>query len=1098
MRLWMLSLAMIGVAVSTVSAKTVALWPLENGNTRCAIDPRNDFTPASVTYGDQTIGWNLPPNADSNVTDTANYLFDPVNRSEVKLTTSRSLLDAKSDHLWSLLDLGPGKQLTLEGFFKLSELIPEKIQRTKIIANVNGGTANPSGGWSLNYYSMLTQKVDGVSIETYRIFRLEGNGWQLNFNALTEDEVVSLTNAWNHFAVVYNYQSAVNAGSSDWTIYFNGRPLGTRQRRMSFAPALSYASIRLGHHLSASDDRTAYGQFAYWRLSDRALTPEEFLNYDPEGKGGAIVPVPEPQKERTVAYWKFNATDGVADVRDYVGDAHLVALHANNRGATGASALLVPSEESAFEGNPPNPTVVFPSGNHGSFRGPTTRLANVCVTNNNLGARLDLMNSFTVEGWFKPQRRTGTEYHESLQWMFGNMSSSTYRGWNFGIRTEANGLRRLRIFAVNDHTVDGTRMIVPATTKDQSFCDVTDWGEEWRHLALTYDHTGGAAGCGQWTLYMNGVEQGKVDNVIAMAEAAAKTTAKYFYLGAAYDGGFAGLMDAVRVSGSVLQPNQFLCASGNDAQAATDVIATWPLNVTAGTGLGGANLEGGYYLFPRETDFPEGYYLTKTSEGAPNATIPNPDRSRAFDGDAAARAENVGSVGFCGGNDHDYAWLATNDRTVMNTFAGEDGWTLEGWVNYDTTNGALNWAAHGVLFGLGEDLGQNSMSYRLTVWNKTDYVGRTFYQIGDSFGALTGEPKVTSQVTEKKWYHLAVVHSYYMDESGETPVKMSRLSYYLNGNLQTNMDTVAKATVSTLKWLIFGSNTNGSRGFPGWVNSWRLSRGQLQPSEFLNATAEAPVDPVTEKKTLAYWPIDRREDATLDEDVKAGVAGYVLSAVDTNVYGVVTARARAQVPNPDAVADRTNIGSLVLTNGSVFVDYLGNRLDLNTSWTIEGWIKPTEEFGTVPCRVAGTMSAGYATAGWVLTAAQGVDGPVFGLRAQATNCTPFVEGVFVNATAARTPWQAGNWNHLALSFDPSVGRGQWTLCVNGKLYGTLENTWRNLMFTAQESTFRLGSADEAVQPSFVGGYDMWRVSSGVLAEEDLLYRAPLGMMVIFR
>ena len=146
MKRWCLALMSVGLFWGMVSAKTVALWPLNNGNTRCAIDPRNDFT-ASSAFADQTIGWNLPPNADSNVTDAATYLFNPVNRSELRLNTIYQLADAKSDHLWNLVSTAPGRSFTLEGFFMLSEIFPETRQRTKLIANVNGGTANPNGGW---------------------------------------------------------------------------------------------------------------------------------------------------------------------------------------------------------------------------------------------------------------------------------------------------------------------------------------------------------------------------------------------------------------------------------------------------------------------------------------------------------------------------------------------------------------------------------------------------------------------------------------------------------------------------------------------------------------------------------------------------------------------------------------------------------------------------------------------------------------------------------------------------------------------------------------------------------------------------------------
>ena len=43
-RIMLASVVMAGVAV----ADTVALWPMENGNLRCAIDPRNDLVDAGM------------------------------------------------------------------------------------------------------------------------------------------------------------------------------------------------------------------------------------------------------------------------------------------------------------------------------------------------------------------------------------------------------------------------------------------------------------------------------------------------------------------------------------------------------------------------------------------------------------------------------------------------------------------------------------------------------------------------------------------------------------------------------------------------------------------------------------------------------------------------------------------------------------------------------------------------------------------------------------------------------------------------------------------------------------------------------------------
>lgn len=1071
----------------SVSAKTVAFWPLEQNNTRCTIDPRNDLVKGgSPTFADQTIGWNLPPNPDATAVD--DYLFKPVNRGEVVFDDSKDLLENRSDHLAQLLDTKCGKDFTLEGFFKLDSLKANTDANPKLICCVTGGTANPDGGWQLAYFNTPSGQ------DPHR-FSLGGNGFMFYFDTLTDDEVTGLTNGWNHFALVYECQSRTSAGSSDWTFYLNGVSKGTLQRRFTkYEQPAAYPVIRIGHHLSASDARTATGRYTCWRLSDTALETTAFLNYDPSERGGTMVPEATARSSRTVAYWKFNSIDGIADVRDYVGDAHLCSLVAANRGDTAAENMLFPSEESAFDGNPLNPTVAFPAGNHGSFRAPTTRLSNLCVKTGDLGATLDVTHPFTVEGYFKPERRTGEEGNSTQAWMFGNLTLSTYRGWTMGMLSASDGRRYLTVYAYNYNGGAKTQLL---DTKNRYFCDVSDWGEEWRHVALTYDPAAGADGYGRWKLYLDGELKGTLDNINPVLDADSGHAAKWFYIGGTLNGSFAGCIDAVRVSGAVLEPEQFLCATGVAARAATGVIATWPLNVTAGTGLGGANLEGGYTLFNRDTDFPEGYYLTKTTTDAPNAEIPNPDRSPSFDGDAGTRVANQGSVGFCAGNNQDYAWLATNDKTVMDAFSSEEGWTMEGWVNYDVTNGSLAWTAFGPVFALGDALDQNSISYRVSVWNRTGYTGRVLYQTGDSFGVLSGEPMVTPQLTEKKWYHLAVVHSYFMDASGETPVKMSRLSYYLDGNLQTNVDTVAKTKISTIKWLIFGSNTNGSRGFPGWVNSWRLSRGQLQPSEFLNAAPEPISDPTVEKRTLAYWPLDRQENGALDAEAKEGIGGFVMQATDEGV-SASTAEACPRVPNAEsAIVDRTNKGSLVLAGANLQADYLGGRLDFDSPWTVEGWICPGEGISGTKT-VAGTFVEGARSYGWKLTMTiAGDEPPSFGLVAQPVGCTPIAQGAFVPSSDSMAEWRTG-WNHLALVFDPCVGRGTWSLYLNGRLLGTRENAWRNLLLTADAAVFRLGGAVDSVAPSLVGGYDMWRVSAGVLDADELLYRAGRGTVVIFR
>ena len=112
----------------TVGAKTVALWPLDSA--RCAIDPRNDLTVNKASFEAQTIGWNLPPNADSNVTASARYLFDPVSRSCLRSAgNDQYFYCASSAVLEKALDPTAGSDFTVEGYFKWSALSDEQSQR---------------------------------------------------------------------------------------------------------------------------------------------------------------------------------------------------------------------------------------------------------------------------------------------------------------------------------------------------------------------------------------------------------------------------------------------------------------------------------------------------------------------------------------------------------------------------------------------------------------------------------------------------------------------------------------------------------------------------------------------------------------------------------------------------------------------------------------------------------------------------------------------------------------------------------------------------------------------------------------------------------
>jgi len=439
-------------------------------------------------------------------------------------------------------------------------------------------------------------------------------------------------------------------------------------------------------------------------------------------------------------------------------------------------------------------------------------------------------------------------------------------------------------------------------------------------------------------------------------------------------------------------------------------------------------------------------------------------------------------------------WLATSDSAVIDAFKSEDGWTLEGFVRYDTTNGDIMWSGFGTLFALGTALDQNKLECQMCCFRKTGYTERVLYLQKDAFGTVP-DGVATVTLPKQTWHHFAACHSYWTDGSGETAVKMSRMAYYLDGVLATNVDAVAK-TVPNFTWLIFGSNCNGSRGFPGMVSNFRLSRGVLAPSEFLNAPAPAHEAPAVEKGVLAYWPIDAAsDDGAVDAEVRDGTGGYALWNQSQDAVTVSVLRARGSVPNDDVSFDRANTGSAALSDGGyAMADYLGEKLDVDSPWTVEGWF--LRGSGTTAKRVLAGSRDSTGNWGWRLYVDDTGEAPVFRLRVTPYMCTPMVEGVFQNESEVSVDWT--DWIHVALKFDPFDGKGTWTLVVNGREYGKLENAWRNMTMKCQANFFGLGALSGAYEASFAGNVDMWRASRGTLDAKELLYRPQSMTMIIFR
>ena len=187
-----------------------------------------------------------------------------------------------------------------------------------------------------------------------------------------------------------------------------------------------------------------------------------------------------------------------------------------------------------------------------------------------------------------------------------------------------------------------------------------------------------------------------------------------------------------------------------------------------------------------------------------------------------------------------------------------------------------------------------------------------------------------------------------------------------------------------------------------------------------------------------------------------------------------------------------NVGSVTLTAGSsdyMRTLYLGRRLSLDKEFTVEGWFKWDATTRGGRNALAGTYDAGN-NKGWRLEVDDTGDKPRFRIFARTGKyCSPLVDATFVDSFVA-----IGEWNHVAISYNPFAGRGTWTLRLNGKYAGTVENLWRDDSLPGTSDTFVLGNYCDTLVGGFGGTYDLWRVSKGFIATGALLWQ-PGGLVI---
>ncbi len=1051
--------------LSRAEAKTVALWPMEfdernaTGNLRCMIDPANDMSQGADTYlawRRDGAPWALPPNP-----DTDRHVYDWNNSWALWSTNWPSgagnyICRAESDAIHHALSVT--NDFTLEGWINV-HTVPDE-SGWFILANARGGSSK-KGGW---IWSMRCQKQSGFNPDFELYVSDDGSGFNDKpLGGIWFTDLTGLTNVWMHVAMVHRAQKANN--KSEWAMYTNGVLYASVEGKAFSPTETDYTTdrwIELGGRNNGSAQRFK-GGLDYWRLSDVALAPSEFLCAGGEGTAAPV----DPSASRF--HWPLDRTaQGTIDVASRLGQASFSSgfpLPVEN-----STGWYLPSLDAAFEGQPPNTTVALPGGNAGSFFAPK---GGFCWRFAELGRKLEVDQDFTVEGWFKPRRCDGTE--QRVQYMFNTRIS--HGGWALGFQNSGNRWC-LQLFAQQTNEV-GLAGNAPLSG------DLSDWSD-WKHVALVYDHAAGD-GRGVWTTYLDGKFERCHTNNVAPSDV---TGSEYFHIGGRVGTTttFHGGVDCVRVTARALAPNQLLCATKNpQAVDAADVLGFWPLDCSAdGLACNGKDLTG-QYSFADADAIPAN---RKPASVADAPTIPNPDATWIF----AGGTNLTGATAFnCAESENaTHSYLLTSDKAVQDVFHGASGWTAECYVK--RTAAISDWE---IIFGTMEETPLTTgvgMKLNFT-YRSSGFVMYDNWWMANAGISDTKFPDSTpDDLPVGAWKHVALVCSYVtVDEA-----RMLVYEVFVDGVSRGTVTSPAQSSWRSGPLFVLGGRPHSGNSFKGYISSVRLSARPLSPAEFLCAPSEP--QPAVQPVTWAMWSLDWTGNA-LDLGSRVTAGAHFLSVADASGSSET---ARARVPRADETLDfigdpKQNTGSVTLgPDGYLSVNSLGSRTETDTPFTIEGWVKWV---GASSAKGREMIVGNYrhiASRGWRLYVDTTGATPALCLfAAPGYPYSPLVG--HAQLVADVSSWKDA-WKHIALVYDPKAGKGIWTCYVDGKVAGSTENLWAPQGAKYDMQVFGLGTiiADDPNFSAFAGGYDMWRLSFGALTPEEFLYKLADGSLLIIR
>ena len=693
---------------------------------------------------------------------------------------------------------------------------------------------------------------------------------------------------------------------------------------------------------------------------------------------------------------------------------------------------------------------------------------------------------FTVEGWVKLQDLPARD----AWWYVVGCQDDNQQGrnrWQLSFRRRSNENYACSwIIWANG----GSDKLLYAYESEAASFELTN---TWIHVALVHGKVSGSTD--SWTLFLNGQQVGQTQNEFWSPPTSPETGC--FDIGArgSNANGMLATFDYWRISDEELTADKLLCAGGaGEVRPPSHTVAYWPLDVNAEGVVDGRDAVG-------DSPLTSGFHDTTYSGNTMAASTDSAFAGNPPNATVTLSGGNAGSLQGC------RSWGVLQQATVGSKLNYGESFTVEGWIKPRVVDRETKGSTQEVvsyLFGTRPDVNRGwSFVYRATGVGsaKLELYAADQKSSGNVFinnAKLSGDVDVASWA--ETWHHVALVY----DKTGGTN-GYGLWTLYLDGTEAgscANSREIVPVT-DTRSFFLGGRTSTGDQGFQGGMDCFRVCQAALQPSQFLNAKANA----TAATNVIALWPLNVENGNYLDLRDFSG-QGLHFAKKDDNSIQLVIADAATDGPvitNPDRSptfrgSRTTTHGSCRFRNPDAAVDNKRAYLETGSSavlgamaggkeFTFEFYYrhhKPTANVGDyqeVPLAVANSGT--------------GVSIRFF------RKATGFYIWESANSSLADTLFSGTSdgdlkydqWYHIALvhSIEPvdATLKSAWRLYVDGVQKGDTAMTDRGTS-TSTNVIALIGGRRWADGNSIIGNMSSVRLSSVALAPSDFLCANPVA------